>query len=316
MTDLFGTGTGTNNLFGSTTSTTTAGTDNLFGGSGTNNLFGTPAPAPAPGTNNGLSVNTGTSSTDNLFGSTTGSSNLFGSSTTTTGTTNSSTALSFGNDMFNTSTTSGGVSGLFNAPAPAAGAANTTAGAYDVKSTKEKVEYHVPTFLTDIENHFREMGYADGTGGGYQDFTHLYPVDRAVVSQRQLPRTDAEVREAVGEERWKEKSELLGNTQQIALQYEKGVFAFASSIAKLEKNVSSWRKNLKNLLDNQLNAVKAKIEKVEIDYLRSYDLQKYLHRRVLVVLANKVCCACHRPRRAECGAVANELSKSMLCRTC
>ena len=41
----------------------------------------------------------------------------------------------------------------------------------DVKATREKVEYHVPTFLENIENHFREMGYAEGTpgiGGGFQ----------------------------------------------------------------------------------------------------------------------------------------------------
>lgn len=112
-----------------------------------------------------------------------------------------------------------------------------------------------------------------------------------VGSAKPLTRSDKEVRSAVGEERWKEKSKLLGNTQQISLQYNRGITAFADSVVKLERKVSTGIDKMK-LLEKHVQAVKAKIEKVEIDYTRSYDLQKYLHRRVLVVLANKVrvCC--------------------------
>ena len=83
----------------------------------------------------------------------------------------------------------------------------------------------------------------------------------------------------------KKKNRFCGDQRR---RYERGILAFCSSVRKLETNVSTGISKVK-LLEQHVKDVQAQIEKVEIDYLRSYDLQKYLHRRVLVVLANKVC---------------------------
>nr|PVC51068.1 hypothetical protein MACL_00001800 [Theileria orientalis] len=151
-TGIFGatTGTGTSNLFGSTTSgfgTTgaTTGSSNLFGttGTGTSNLFGTGA-GTTTGTSNLFGTTSGTTTgTSNLFGGTsTGASNLFGSTTgTTTGTSNlfgSTPGTTTGTSgLFGTTPTTTGTTGTSNL----FGTTSGTTGLFGTTSTTPTTQF-------------------------------------------------------------------------------------------------------------------------------------------------------------------------------